>query len=152
MWDDDVDGENWISDSNDSESETIPDYDHAFKLNVDQALHWGNMAEEEPFQSWEAMADAQFEAAIAKDHNDNSSILNQDFPPLGGGSPVTLPSHESNSSQSINNSTSKDSEYTPSPIKTRAQRLKKRSTFISHQANESKEGCQQRIESSFKRL
>ena len=136
MWDDDGDGETWISDSNASETEHMADKElHEHQLNMDKTLDWGNMAEDEPFQSWEARADAQFEATIARNDNaecriqlqqaDNSSILNQNFPPLREGSPVTLYSHESKSSQSINTSTSGGSEYAPSPLKTRAQRQKK---------------------------
>lgn len=95
------------------------------------------MADDELFQSWEAMGNAKFEETIAKNQNhikkyciqlhqdDNSSILNQNSPPLGKGSPVTLKFIESRSSQSINNPTSNGTEYVLSFLETRAQRQKK---------------------------
>ncbi|KAM7497220.1 hypothetical protein LguiA_021634 [Lonicera macranthoides] len=57
--------------------------------------------------------------------DDNSSILNQNFPPLKENSPAILNSHGNKSSRSINNSSLGGSEYAPSPLKTRAQRQKK---------------------------
>ncbi|KAM7469417.1 hypothetical protein LguiA_007600 [Lonicera macranthoides] len=72
------------------------------------------MADDEPFQSWEARANAQFAAATARNENtecyiqlqrdDNSSILNQNFPPLKEDSPAILNSHGNKSSHSINTS------------------------------------------------
>ncbi|KAM7497407.1 hypothetical protein LguiA_021821 [Lonicera macranthoides] len=60
-------------------------------LNVNESVDWGNMADDEPFQSWEANADAEFNAALNKTETNNtcislgqhisSSILNQTFPP-----------------------------------------------------------------------
>ena len=138
LWDDDGDGENWISDSNASETDPITDNEHhSNQLNVDQALNWGNMAEDDTIQSWEAMADANYEAIIAKNQahneecciqlhqNDNSSILNQNFPPLGEGSPVN-----SFSASHTMNASSSGSEYVPSPLKTRAQRQKEGTSVL----------------------
>ncbi|KAM7507453.1 hypothetical protein LguiA_017906 [Lonicera macranthoides] len=99
LWDDDGDGETWISDSYASEIDPLDENElHSHHLHVDQALNWGNMAEDESFHSWEAM----------------------NFPPLGESSLVTK-----QPSQSINNKTTEGSEYVPSPLKTRAQRQKK---------------------------
>ncbi|KAM7461438.1 hypothetical protein LguiA_029559 [Lonicera macranthoides] len=111
--DGDGDGENWdfFEESDDDITATIAHDDDQFhavtpsngnikedliecsKLSVKESLNWGNMAEEEPFQSREALADAQFKAAIAKHSNndgciqlledDRSAILHQNFPPLG---------------------------------------------------------------------
>ncbi|KAM7462557.1 hypothetical protein LguiA_030678 [Lonicera macranthoides] len=68
-------------------------------LNVEEVLNWGNMADEEPFPSWEVRADLAFEAAIAGDNNNDeciqllqdvrSSILNQHIPRLGDSIPLT---------------------------------------------------------------
>ncbi|KAM7464466.1 hypothetical protein LguiA_032587 [Lonicera macranthoides] len=68
-------------------------------LNVEEALNWGNMADEEPFPSWETRADLAFEAAIAGNNNNDECIqllqnvrspnLNQHFPPLGDSIPPT---------------------------------------------------------------
>ncbi|KAM7485822.1 hypothetical protein LguiA_001831 [Lonicera macranthoides] len=102
---------------------------------MDQALDWGKMADDEPFQSWEARADAQFASATARNENteaciqlqrdDNSSILNQNFPPLKEDSPAILNSHGNKFPHSIDTSSLGGSEYAPSPLKTRAQRQKK---------------------------
>ncbi|KAM7469425.1 hypothetical protein LguiA_007608 [Lonicera macranthoides] len=88
---------------------------------MDQALDWGKMADDEPFQSWEARADAQFAAATARNENtecciqlqrdDNSSILNQNFPPLKEDSPAILNFHGNKSSHSINTSSLEGYEY-----------------------------------------
>ncbi|KAM7495876.1 hypothetical protein LguiA_020290 [Lonicera macranthoides] len=93
-------------------------------------LRLGKLADDEPFQSWEARADAQFAATTAKNENTecciqfkrdgNSSILNQNFPPLKEDSSTILNSHGNKSSHSINTSSLGGSEYAPSPLKTRA--------------------------------
>lgn len=52
MWDDDCDGESWISDSDLSENDPITKNELFYhQFNVDQDLNWGNMADDEPFQS-----------------------------------------------------------------------------------------------------
>ena len=71
-----------------------------------QALNWGNMAEEEPLQSREALADEEFAATMAKidannqgiqlEQDDRSSVLEHDFPPLtkqARSSGTSVPSH-----------------------------------------------------------
>ncbi|KAM7459721.1 hypothetical protein LguiA_036715 [Lonicera macranthoides] len=111
LFDDDGEGEAWGHSSEDD------DEDHNFssdpfgfyslvgstqfmavqrapKINISDSLDWGNMANDEPFMSTEAIADEQFEAAIAQkfggnetcciqlQQDSNSSVLNQNFPPL----------------------------------------------------------------------
>ncbi|KAM7522788.1 hypothetical protein LguiA_012690 [Lonicera macranthoides] len=90
------------------------------------------MAEEDPFQSREALADAQFEAAIVRHSNndgciqlmedDKPSILHQNFPPLettySSSSIQKSPPHSSSSSY-ITGST-----RVHSHLQTRAQRIK----------------------------
>lgn len=50
---------------------------HAHHLNAMQALDWGNMDEDEPLQSWEAMDEAAFEAATAKNNEECCFQLNK---------------------------------------------------------------------------
>jgi len=165
--DDDGDGEAWDHSSDDNSRENQEKVDNYVgfyspagsnqfvavqnppSLNVNEALNWGNMAEEELFQSWEARADAEFEATIAKSNIndeciqllqvDKSSIMNQHFTPLENSTSPASIQHKNNtlpsshqkfahtqsshsSSSGTNQSESSVSEYIPSPIKTRAQR------------------------------
>ncbi|KAM7462602.1 hypothetical protein LguiA_030723 [Lonicera macranthoides] len=117
LLDDDGDGEAWdqSSEANSQENQEMvnsPTSSENFfavhrppSLNVEEALNWGNMADEEPSPLWEARADLAFETALAKNNNnedciqflqnDRSSILNQHFPPLEGN--ISLPSIQQNS-------------------------------------------------------
>ncbi|KAM7506710.1 hypothetical protein LguiA_017163 [Lonicera macranthoides] len=94
-------------------------------------INWISLEEEPPLQSWATRADEEFVAAIDINNNEcciqleQDSILHQHFPPLT----VTTASPSSphhyvndNSSKHIPTSKSLGSEYSPSPIKTRAQR------------------------------
>ncbi|KAM7497406.1 hypothetical protein LguiA_021820 [Lonicera macranthoides] len=44
-------------------------------LNVNKSLDWGNMADDEPFQSWEANADAEFNASLNITATNNTCII-----------------------------------------------------------------------------
>ncbi|KAM7510554.1 hypothetical protein LguiB_009429 [Lonicera macranthoides] len=94
-------------------------------LNVQEALNWENMADDEPFQSWEARADAEFEAAVAK-NNDEEGIVS----PPHGNSHISISSHGSTSKGGL--------EYVPSPVQTRAQRQKKGTTLSLNKKNKLK--------------
>ncbi|KAM7463764.1 hypothetical protein LguiA_031885 [Lonicera macranthoides] len=61
------------------------------------------MADDEPFQSWKARADVEFEAAIAK-NNDEEGIVS----PPHGNSHISISSHGSSSKGGL--------EYVPSPF------------------------------------
>ena len=94
------------------------------------------MADDEPFQSWEARADEEFAAATEKNYkegqieccinlqqDDRSSSLNQHFPPsIQQKSPLTPQSYASPSS---------GSEYVPTP-KPKNQKSKKSSKLPLH--------------------
>ena len=164
-WEGDGEGEHWdiFGESDDEIVESHNDNNHqkvhtsfgshkdrmleAPSLKVSDALNWGNMAEDEPFQSWEARADSVFEAATKGDNaqlycllgkDNRSSVLEQDFPPLqtsSASSPLSASSKPfipSNSSSASHNSsaTSSGTEYVPSPLKTRAQRVKTGTTAL----------------------
>ena len=120
--------------------------DHNQAVKPSSGRNWEALVEEDPFISWEARADAEFNVAMAKINENNGGIqpkqddrtfvLNQDFPPLqkqqlSSGtshhlSPDSRPFFPSKSNPSIEASHSCNGlEYAPSPIKTRAQRQRK---------------------------
>ncbi|KAM7506471.1 hypothetical protein LguiA_016924 [Lonicera macranthoides] len=95
QWEGDGDGENWnhFGDSDDEELENSSNaecFQHCVTKSAD-VRNWAALVDEQPFPSWEARADAAFEAAIG-DHSlqegcllvedTRSSIFDQDFPPL----------------------------------------------------------------------
>ncbi|KAM7460800.1 hypothetical protein LguiA_028921 [Lonicera macranthoides] len=148
-WEDDGEGENWncLGSSEDDDNSSMGGYSPVGpthfrdvpKLNVYEALNWSSMAEEEPLKSMEALADDQFAAAL-NHHNQNagageciqllqdtnSSILNQNFPPLDSSlSPPSI-KHKTQPSPSTNDSPSSGSPYTPSPT-SKIQKTKKAS-------------------------
>ena len=167
-WEGDGEGEHWdiFGETDDEIEESHNDDNHqkvhtsfgshkemmleAPSLKVSDALNWGNMAEDEPFQSWEAKADSAFEAATNGDNaqlccllgeDNRSSVLEQDSPPpqknhlsigtsLSPNSSPFVPTYISSSptyeaSHNSIASKSSNSVYAPSPIMTRAQRKNK---------------------------
>ncbi|KAM7480708.1 hypothetical protein LguiB_005291 [Lonicera macranthoides] len=96
-------------------------------LTLSEALDWGTMAEDEPLPSREACADAAFEAAINRNiaqpccllkEDTNSSILNQDFPPLQGTKSVSPQSPPSTNSRPISHTPHSPTANSPSPSNT----------------------------------
>ncbi|KAM7477298.1 hypothetical protein LguiA_025511 [Lonicera macranthoides] len=96
----------------------------ASNLSFSEALDWGNMAEDEPLPSWEACADAAFEAATIRNRaqtcyllkdDSSSSILNQDFTPLQGNIAISSQSPPSTNSRPISHTSHSPIANTPSP-------------------------------------
>ncbi|KAM7492723.1 hypothetical protein LguiA_035644 [Lonicera macranthoides] len=119
-------------------------------LNVQEALNWENMADDEPFQSWEARADAKFETAIAKNNDEKgihelslhhmAALIGQDSSPCTPAKLVVSPPYgSSHISMSSHDYSSKSGlVYLPFPVQTRVQRQKKGTTLSLNKKNKFK--------------